>query len=308
MVGGHGGDVLRLGAYLRQGEGHSDGLQKRPESGNARFGGHLGMGKIHVAVPNPDGELGKPVYIVEQDVLHPRGQNDRKARAVGAVVKRGELVLNLVAGPVLCAARTAEIVVSQHSRPHEVRPGGVVVRVFKGFGRGGNNSFHQRLAQPVGYVHVLGVGEVPLDNVGQHVRHAAGGLIGGEGAGIAGVQNGKFGPDHIRFRAAPFQVALLQRDDAAIGPFGPRRRDGQHRAHGQNGFNGMLSGEDVPEVPVVGHAHGNGLCRVDDGAAAQGQQKVAFIPAAELDAFVDLSAAGVGLNAGQLAERNSGLF
>ena len=53
-------------------------------------------------------------------------RDSRKPRTVGAVIEGGQLVLNLVAGPVLIPADAAGIVVGQHSRPHEVRMRGVV--------------------------------------------------------------------------------------------------------------------------------------------------------------------------------------
>ena len=50
---------------------------------------------------------------------------------LGAVVKGGELVLQVVARPVLLAAYAADIVVGQGARPHDVSSGLVVVGVFK---------------------------------------------------------------------------------------------------------------------------------------------------------------------------------
>ena len=214
-------------------------------------------------------------------------------------------MLDLVAGPVLSPADAAAVVVRQHTGPHEVRPGGVVVGLGNGLGRGGQNGLEQGVAQPVGEIHVRGVGEVAFADVGDHVRRAAGGLIGRQGAGIAGVEDGELGPDHVGLGAAPLEVAFLQGNDAAVAALTAGGGDGQHGAHGQGALNLGLAGEEVPEVPVIGHAEADGLGGIDDGAAAHGQEEVHILPAADLDALVDLAAAGVGLNAGELEVGNA---
>ena len=188
-------------------------------------------------------------------------------------------MLDLVAGPVLPAAHAAEVVVCQHTRPHEVRPGVVVAGVCQGLGGGGENGLHEALAQAVRHIHVLRGGEVPLHDVGEHIRGAAGGLIGGEGAGVPGVHDGEHGTVDVAFDVAPFQVLPLQGDDGGVGGLAAGGGQGQHHAHGHGLFR-RLFGVEVPEVPVVGHAHADGLGGVDGAAAAHGQDEVHPLPAA----------------------------
>ena len=215
-------------------------------------------------------------------------------------------MLHLVAGPVLPAAHAAEVVVGQHARPHEVRPGVVVVGGCQGLGRGGENGFHEALAQTVRHVHVLRGGEVALHDVGEHVRGAAGGLVSGEGTGVPGVHDGENGAVDVAFDIAPLQIFSLQGNDAGVGGLAAGGGQGQHHAHGQ-GLLRRLFGEEVPEIAVVGHAHADGLGGVDGAAAAHRQNEVHALPAAQVDALVHLAAAGVGLDTAQLHPGDAGL-
>ena len=299
-MGHHGGDVLGISTDLGEGGGHAQSAEEGPQALYTLPGGALGAGEVHLTAEHALGKLGKAHGVMGQDVLHPCGHHHRKARAVGAVIEGRELMLHLVAGPVLVPAHAAGVVVGQHAGPHEVCTGGVVVRVGNGPGSGVYHGAHESLAQTVRQGHVGGVGEVALTDVGQHVHSAAGGLIGGQGAGVAGVEDGELGADGVALGAAPLEIACLLGDDAAVAALAAGGRDGQHRAHGEGGGDGSLAGEEVPEVPVVAHAHADGLGGIDDAAAAQGQQEVHALLAAKLDALIHLAAAGVGLDAGQL--------
>ena len=256
----------------------------------------LRMGEIHFTTEYVDGEPGETHDIMAADIFHPGGHHHRKPRAVGAVIEGGQLVFDLVAGPVLIPADAAGIVVGQHSRPHEVRMGGVVTVIRQRLGGGVHNGFHHGLAQPVGEGYVRRVGEIALAQVGQHIHRTAGQLIIRQGIGVGGVQHGEFGPDEVCFGAAPFQIAVLLRDDAAVGAFAASSGDGQHRADRQGVFNFGFSGEEIPEIAVIGDAHADGLGGVDDAAAADGQQEIYPLCPGKINAFIHLATAGIGLN------------
>ena len=78
-----------------------------------------------------------------------------------------------------------------------------------------------------------------------------------------------------------------------------RGGDGQHRAHGQGLFDGYAALVEIPEIPIVQGARGDGLGRIDGGAAAHGQDEIHTLFAAERDALAHQAAAGVGLDAAQ---------
>ena len=220
---------------------------------------------------------------------------------MGAVIEGGELVVDLVAGPFLLAAHAAGVVVGQHACPHEVPPGVVVHGIGHGLGSGLHDGLHQRLAEAVRETYVGGGGKVPLADVGEHIHRAAGGLIGREGAGEPGIQDGEAGPHRVGPGDAPFEVPFLFCDDAAAASLAAGGGDGEHRANRQ-GLCGHIGAavEDIPEVPVVHCAKGDGLGGVDDAAAAQGQDEVQILLPDQINALIDLAAAGVGLNAGEL--------
>ena len=144
--------------------------------------------------------------------------------------------------------------------------------------------------------------------MGHHVHGAAGGLIGGQGAGEPGVQHGEFGPYEVRLGAAPFQVAVFLRNHAAVGAFAASGGNSQHRADRQRALNFGLAGEEIPEIAVVGDAHADGFGGVDDAAAANGQQEVHALFPGKGNPFIHLATAGIGLHAPQLAPGNPRFF
>ena len=195
----------------------------------------------------------------------------------------------------------------QHPRPHQIRPGGVVVGVGDGLGGRVQHGLQKGLAQPVRQGHVRGVGEIPLHDVGHHVHGAAGGLVGGQGAGESGVQHRELGADHVCLGAAPLEIPLLLGDDAAVRALAAGGGDGQHHTYGQRLLNFGFAGEEVPEVPAVQRAEADGLGGVDDAAAAHRQQEVHPGLPDQVDALVDLAAAGIGVDAGELGEGDARL-
>ena len=105
-----------------------------------------------------------------------------------------------------------------------------------------------------------------------------------------------------------FRLPVLLRDDAAVGALAAGGGNGQHRAHRQRALDFGLAGEEVPEITVVGDAHADGLGGVDDAAAANGQQEVRALLPGQVNAFIHLAAAGIGLDAPQLAPGNARFF
>ena len=157
---------------------------------------------------------------------------------------------------------------------------------------------HDALEQAVGGLDVLGRGEVALEGVGDDVGHAAGGLEGGQTLGQDGVHDRELRADAVGLRGGLLEGGLVG-DDRVGGALAAGGGQGQHDADGQGGL-GRFAGEEVPEVPVVGHAHGDGLGGVDDAAAADGDHEIDLLLTRELDALIDQPAAGVGLDAAEL--------
>ena len=95
------GDVLLLAAQFAQSLGHTDGLEEVAEGLDTGFGGALGMLEIHGTAPNAVGELGKAHHIMLHGIFHPGREDNGQAGTVGAIVEGRQLVLDIVACPVL---------------------------------------------------------------------------------------------------------------------------------------------------------------------------------------------------------------
>ena len=59
------------------------------------------MGKIHLAAPDPYRSLRKPHHVMAHHIGENRWHGDGQTRAAGAVIQRRQLMLNVVAVPVL---------------------------------------------------------------------------------------------------------------------------------------------------------------------------------------------------------------
>ena len=188
----------------------------------------------------------------------------------------------------------------QHSRPHQVRPGAVRVRMGKGFRGRVHDGLHQRFTETVHQGNIGGGAEVPLANMGKDIRRSVGRLGGGQGTGQTRVQYGEFRPDQVGFRTAPFQIPTLLGDNTAVTPFTPRRRYGQHNSYRKRFRDLCPASEKVPEITVIARPKANGLRGVNHASAAKSYQKIETFLTDLLYPLVNNPAPGVRLHARQL--------
>ena len=207
-----------------------------------------------------------------------------------------------VACPVLFASDTADVVVGDGAGPHEVGAGVVVAGVFEDARDFGADGEHDGFAQAVGEFDAGGVGEVAFDDVRHHVGRAGCGLVGRDGDGEFRVHDGEYGADAFA-GVVPFEHAVFTGDDGDGGDFAAGRGDGEDGCDGQDGCGDGFAVEEVPEVACVGRAECDGFGRVDDAAAADGEDEVDVFLAAQFDAVADVSASRVWQDA---AEREGG--
>ena len=217
---------------------------------------------------------------------------------MGAVKDGGENMLQMVAVPVLLSPDAHHVVVHDHAGPHDVGAGFIVVGILHHTASLVHHGQHDAFEHAVGGLDILGRGEVALKGMGDDVGDAAGGLEGRQALGEDRVHDRELRADAVGLRGGLLE-GLLVGDDGVGGTLAAGSGDGQHHADGQGGLRG-LAGEEVPEVPVIGDAHGDGLGGVDDAAAADGQEEVDLLFAGKLDALIDKSAARVRLDAAEL--------
>ena len=207
---------------------------------------------------------------------------------------------HLVATPVLLAADAHGVVVREHARPHQRGVGLIVVVVRHGDGRRLLDGDEQRLGEAVGQGDVRRIGEIALHDVRHHVGDAAGQLIARQGERQLRIHDREARAMELGGQAA-LEVAFNQGDDGGVAALAAGGGDGQHAAVRQRGLNLRLAAVEIPEIAVIRHAVGDGLCGINRAAAAHGQQEIEVVFAAEADAFVDKVAARIGLDAAELA-------
>ena len=101
-------------------------------------------------------------------------------------------------------------------------------------------------------------------------------------------------------RVARFHLQCVVRHHRVLRRLAAGSRDGEHHGDGQHVVRQPLRLEEIPHVPVVVRAHGDGLRRVDDRAAAHGQHPVDIVFLAQRDAFASKRDLGVRTHAAQL--------
>ena len=82
-------DVFFLCAEFRKIPGHTDGDEELLQLFDAFTGGGFRVGKVHLAAPDPDRDLGKAHDVVFHHIGEHRRHRHRQPRAVGAVIQGG---------------------------------------------------------------------------------------------------------------------------------------------------------------------------------------------------------------------------
>ena len=155
----------------------------------------------------------------------------------------------------------------------------------------------QRLCDALGELAVGLSGHIALHGVHHDVHNAAAGLELGDRKGVFGIEEGDDRADGLRGDALldPGRHEVVG-DDVRVGHLTAGRCDGQHRTDRENLVRfGMGAGRGIlPRVVAGRKADANGLGRVDDAAAADGQDKVDLFLPAQRDALMDEGQLGVG--------------
>lgn len=215
-------------------------------------------------------------------------------------------MFDLVGGPVSLPPRVEKVAVGDRRGPHQLGSGGVILGVGQGPRQIGDDGPHRGLAEAVRELHVPLVGEVPFHHVSQHVDGAGPRLFRREREGQLRVEQGETGSEEGVAEALLVEPPFVgdDRNGAGLASCGGK---GEDHADGKGlaGFGPAF--EKVPEGPVGGHAEGDGLGRVDDAAAADGQNEVHPFPAAEGDALLDEGEPRIGLDTSQLNDVDAGL-
>lgn len=108
-----------------------------------------------------------------------------------------------------------------------------------------------------------------------------------------GVQNTELRQHRVAARSA-LEHSFLFGDDRSGAALAAGRCDRQNGTDAQRFFNG-LSAVEIPEIAVIYGACRDGFGGIDRTAAAYGKDKVDLFFSAQLDAFIDQTASGVGL-------------
>ena len=188
---------------------------------------------------------------------------------------------------------------AQHAGPHHVRARIVVLRIHHDARRLGAHRLHKRQAQVVRHRHRAHVVEEALQQMAEHVGKARSCLERGQRERELRIHERELRTLGV-VRVARFHLQCVVRHHRVLRRLAAGSRDGEHHGDGQHVVRQPLRLEEIPHVPVVVRAHGDGLRRVDDRAAAHGQHPVDIVFLAQRDAFASKRDLGVRTHAAQL--------
>ena len=208
-------------------------------------------------------------------------------------------MLQPVRRPVLVAAAAGVALVAQHARPHDVGARVVVLGLGQHARRLGAHGLHQRQVEVVGDGDGTQIVEEALEQMREHVGDARRRLVLRQRERELGIQKRQLGALRI-VAVAGLHPQLVVADDGVLGGLAARRGDGEHHGDGKHVGVGALGDEQLPHILLDARAVGDRLGRVDDAAAAHGEDPVDALLLAQRNALAHQADLGIGAHAAQL--------
>lgn len=231
----------------------------------AEVGGHI---------PDFFGEMCEARSVVMVDVLGPRAPDGRQALAVRCVEFRAERMAELVAREILAAAELGEVAVRDAAAPHNLTHGVVAALVFDGDAGALHDVLEERLGDEVGELVAGEFREIALERVHEDVADACSELLFRHGIRELRVHERERRTVERRVDAA-LDAHFLVRQHGAVARLAARGRERQHDGDRRRLRELRTAAPEIPDVRLrIRDAVGDGLRRVDDGAAADGEDEV----------------------------------
>ena len=133
---------------------------------------------------------------------HPGRHNNCKTCTVSTIIKTAKFMFNSVAVPVLIAANTNNIVMCNHSGPHDICTGFVIIRVSNYFWSFVNHCLENTFAKAVSCFYVLCICKIALADMSHNISRTTGSLVSRKSLCQSRIQNRKLWTQHIVSKAA----------------------------------------------------------------------------------------------------------
>ena len=139
-----------------------------------------------------------------------------------------------MAGPILLAVYAADVVVGEHTGPHDLCTGVVVIRLFDADDAVFEDGAHQAFDHFIRQADIRRIGKVALGQMDKHICNAAGCLVGGQRHGKLGIQNAEHRTQKIVGTDAFFDTHFSVGNHAARAAFRAGGCDGEDTGNRQN--------------------------------------------------------------------------
>ena len=234
----------------------------------------LVIAEVFRHVPDFFSEMREAMGVVMIDVLRPCAPDGCEALAVRRVEFRAERVAELVAREILAATELGEVAVRDAAAPHNLTHGVVAALVFDGDAGALHDVLEERLGDEVGELVAGEFREIAFQRVHEDVADASSELLFRHGIRELRVHERERRTVERRVDAA-LDAHFLVRQHGAVARFAARRRERQNDGDRRCLRELCAAAPEIPDVRLrIRDAVGDGLCRVDDGAAADSEDEV----------------------------------
>lgn len=220
------------------------------------------------------------------------------------VVDSAKFVFDGVRCPIPHPSGIQKIVMRHGSRPHDLRPRIVPVRIFQNLRNVSDNRFERGFAEAVGKINVLHVREIPLHDMCHNVCRTASDLVSRKRETRLRIEHRKFRVENLASDGT-FQESLLIRNYGGMARFASRRRNGKNGSNWQGFGNRQLPEEKIPHVTVVFRSNRNGLRGVDNASPSYREHEFKTVFLAKGYALSNERNARIRLDSGKFHEFHS---
>ncbi len=206
------------------------GVERLQRGNTFLHAGGVGL-RLVLDAHNLDRKIDEALGVGAPDMPYPGRRQHRKPAAMGHAEARGQLVAELMAGPVLLSAHAEHIVVRNGACQSDLAPGVGIFRVFVHHGAVGNQRAQRSFRKRVDELRMLRVRKVPFKDMAHHVRNAASNLIFGDRCKQRGIDNRQYGTAAFAV-CADLLAGEVVTHHAAVARLAARRGE---RQNGRNG-------------------------------------------------------------------------
>jgi hypothetical protein len=142
--------------------------------------------------------------------------------------------------------------------------------------------------------------------MGNHIHNTAAGLKRAQGIGEFRIHQTENRTEKIR-SVSVLGLSVLVGENSGVAPLASCCRNGEDNTDRQGLFRIGFTGVEIPDIPWIGNAYGNGFGRVDYAAPSDSKNTGNTLTAAEVNTITDHGKSRIRLHTTELNTGNTGI-